>query len=91
MKSTHIEITKMNLGNYEVPVPQGLSDLLNVAGVWKIKQQNFPHTKNYDRRVEQRNGRLFSILILKSNEKSCDMAAGEKLELTQGQRSSPNW
>lgn len=68
MQTAHIEITKMKLGDYEVPVPQGLSDLLNTAGAWGIKRQDPPCVKQYDRRVEKRDGRLFTVLTLKGGE-----------------------
>ncbi len=57
-----ITITRLQLGEFEVPVPLGLSELLNKAGAWGIKCEDPPHLKEYDRRVEMREGKLFTVL-----------------------------
>jgi hypothetical protein len=53
-------ITRMQIGEFEVPVPPGLSELINQASAWGVKAPE--HLKEYDRRVEMRNGELFTIL-----------------------------
>jgi hypothetical protein len=54
-------ITRMQVGDFEVPVPVGLSELLNQAGAWGPKREP-THLKEYDRRVEMRDGKLFTVL-----------------------------
>jgi hypothetical protein len=51
----------MQVGGFEVPVPVGLSELLNQAGAWGPKREP-THLKEYDRRVEMRDGKLFTVL-----------------------------
>jgi hypothetical protein len=58
-------ITRMQIGKYEVPVPHGISELLNQSGAWVIKSEDTPPLKEYDRRVEKRDGKLFTILTKK--------------------------
>jgi hypothetical protein len=55
-------ITRMQVGGFEVPIPVGLSELLNQAGAWGIRNDEPVHLKQYDRRVEMRNGKLFTVL-----------------------------
>jgi len=54
-----IVITKMKIGDYEVPVPRGLSELLQ--GSW-VEQKSAPSVNGYERKVEMRNGRLYTVL-----------------------------
>ncbi len=63
----YFTITRMQLGEFEVQVPHGLSDLLNAAGAWRPKRENSTHVEEYDRKVEMRDGRLFTILKRKEN------------------------
>lgn len=60
-----IIITRMQVGEFEVPVPHGLSELLNAAGAWVSKQEVPTYPEDYDRMVEMRNGRLFTKLTKK--------------------------
>lgn len=62
---TQIIITRMQIGNFEVNVPHGLSELLNSAGAWAIKKSDSTITDQYDRRVEKRDGQLVTILTRK--------------------------
>jgi hypothetical protein len=64
MKSNYI-ITRMQIGEFEVPVPQGLSELLNQSGAWGDKLEA-PQLNEYDRLVEMRNGKLFTVLKKKT-------------------------
>lgn len=63
-----IVVTKMKIGEYKVPVPQGLSDLL--SDTWVQNRKTSAVSDGYDRRVEKRDGRLFTVLTKKEvNEK----------------------
>jgi hypothetical protein len=55
-------ITRMQVGEFEVPVPFGLSELLNQAGAWGIRNEESEHLKEYERRVEMRDGKIFTVL-----------------------------
>jgi hypothetical protein len=55
-------ITRMQVGEFEVPVPVGLSELLNQAGAWGIRNEEPEHLKEYERRVEMRDGKIFTVL-----------------------------
>lgn len=65
-----IIITGMSLDGHEVPVPHGLSELINSAGLWGIKEnKNEPSILDqYDRRTFRRDGNLVTVLTLKSSE-----------------------
>jgi hypothetical protein len=58
-----IVVTKMKLGDYEVPVPVGLSELLK--DTWVMKDRSDTVNPEYTRRIEKRNGRLYTILTKK--------------------------
>ena len=61
-----ITITKMMIGEYEVPVPRGLSELLNRAGAWGIPEEPSEFVKKYESRVEKReDGSIATILTYK--------------------------
>jgi hypothetical protein len=57
-----INITKIQIGEYEVSVPQGFSELLNSAGAWGKKRDYPTYLEEYDRFVEMREGRVFTVL-----------------------------
>lgn len=58
----NITITRMQIGDYEVQVPHGLSELINSAGAWGEKKEK-PHLlKDYQRTVEMRDGKIFTVL-----------------------------
>lgn len=65
---TQIIFTKMRVGNFEVTVPPGLSELLNKAGVWVIRKNKTANNNQYNRRVEKRNGSVVTILTKSSND-----------------------
>lgn len=58
-----IVVTKMKLGDYDVPVPVGLSELLK--DTWVMKDRSDTVNPEYTRRIEKRNGRLYTILTKK--------------------------
>ncbi|QOY37082.1 hypothetical protein AWH56_005420 [Anaerobacillus isosaccharinicus] len=61
-----ITITRMQIGEFEVPVPHGLNELLNAAGAWGKPQKEKPSfLKDYHRKVEMRDGRIFTVLTKK--------------------------
>lgn len=60
-----ITITSMKIGDYEVPPPHGLSELINRAGAWGIKKEDSIISKEYDRKVIKRDGQLVTILTKK--------------------------
>jgi hypothetical protein len=60
-----IVVTKMKLGDYDVPVPVGLSELLKDAWVLKDRPGANTSASEYTRRIEMRNGRLYTILTKK--------------------------
>ncbi|KYD21042.1 hypothetical protein [Geobacillus stearothermophilus] len=60
-----IVVTKMKLGDYDVPVPVGLSELLKDAWVLKDRPEANTSAGEYTRRIEMRNGRLYTILTKK--------------------------
>lgn len=77
MKIPYIEIKKIKIGEHDVAVPHGLSDLLNSAGVWTAKpKESSRSTNEYHRRVELRDGRLFTILT------KCSKATQENEKIT---------
>ncbi|WP_260286772.1 hypothetical protein [Peribacillus aracenensis] len=63
-------VTSISLGGYEVPVPIGLSELLNRAGAWKyiapgsLDNQMDP-LENYEREVVKENGNFRTYLTYK--------------------------
>lgn len=61
MVTSQITITKMQVGDYEVPVPHGLSDLLNAAGAWGIKEDH-GLIEGYDRDVIKQDGHFITRL-----------------------------
>lgn len=61
----NITITGISLDGHSVPVPNGLSELLNAASVWCIKKNEPVFIGDYERRTEQRNGNLVTVLTLK--------------------------
>lgn len=64
LKTPRITITKMQIGEFEVTVPHGLSELINSAGAWGEKKEP-TILKEYDRIVEKRDGRVFTVLTRK--------------------------
>jgi hypothetical protein len=58
-------ITKLRIGEYEVPVPEGLSELLNDGGAWTTTRKEGRNLKEYERKVEMKNGQIITTLIKK--------------------------
>ncbi|MBU5212886.1 hypothetical protein [Heyndrickxia oleronia] len=58
-----IVVTEMKVGEYQVPVPAGLSELL--ADTWVKKKKTPSIVYEYERVVECRNGSFFTKLIKK--------------------------
>jgi hypothetical protein len=63
----NLAITGITLDGHSLPVPNGLSELLNIAGAWGIKEAN-PTSNKYDRRIEKRGGGLVTFLTLRKGE-----------------------
>lgn len=57
----NITITGMSIDDHNVPVPHGLSELLNHAGAWSAEP--IPPLDGYRREVKRVNGRLVTELI----------------------------
>ncbi|PJN88230.1 hypothetical protein CVN76_05055 [Bacillus sp. mrc49] len=59
----------MSLGGYEIPIPKGLSELLNRSGAWKYRApdsiQSESPLEDYDRTVVKENGHLRTYLTYK--------------------------
>jgi len=55
-----IRIKKMSLGGHSVPVPIGLSELVNRAGAWT--SESVPPLSTYRREVKKIAGRLVTEL-----------------------------
>jgi|GEM_PF-1543789 hypothetical protein len=56
-----ITITAMSIDGHTVPVPHGLSELLNRAGAWSAAP--IPPLDGYRREVKRVDGRLVTELI----------------------------
>jgi hypothetical protein len=62
-KLSRITITRMQIGEYEVPIPHGLSELLNSGGAWREKSEKLQNLEeNYTRLVKMREGKLVTVL-----------------------------
>lgn len=59
-----ITISGIYLDGYSVPVPHGLTELINTAGAWGTRKSE-PVNDRYDRKVEKREGNFVTILSLK--------------------------
>lgn len=63
----NITITGINLDGHNVPVPNGLSELINASGAWSKKKRNSNYLDGYDQRTERKNGNLVTVLTLKKS------------------------
>jgi hypothetical protein len=63
----NITITGMSLDDHYVPVPAGLSDLLNSPNLWVKEPRETKFIQDYDRRVEKIGGNLVTFLTLKKS------------------------
>ncbi|MEB9735599.1 hypothetical protein GVV68_27285 [Bacillus cereus] len=69
-----IEVTKITLDGYELPIPEGYSEFLLRAGYWrygeKVERINREEIlADYDRKVVLEDGKLCTILTYKGNKK----------------------
>ncbi|OUB28378.1 hypothetical protein BK708_13205 [Bacillus thuringiensis serovar yunnanensis] len=67
-----IEVTKIILDGYELPIPQGCSEFLLLAGYWgvdeKVERINREEIlADYDRKVVVEDGKLCTILTYKGD------------------------
>ncbi|MDP4085795.1 MAG: hypothetical protein Q8934_14410 [Bacillota bacterium] len=66
MEIPQITIKSMRVGEFEVSVPRGLSELLNDAGVWTTTPRNsLPICARYEREIIKRDGNIVTHLKLK--------------------------
>jgi hypothetical protein len=63
----NIKITGMSLDGHQVPVPNGLSELINAAGAWSNQKLKTNYLDHYEQKTERRNGNLVTVLTLKSS------------------------
>ena len=56
-----ITIKSMSIDGHNVPVPHGLSELLNRAGAWSAEP--IPPLDEYRRKIKRVNGQLVTELI----------------------------
>lgn len=54
-------ITGMKIGEFDVPVPHGLSELINRANAWVLRTDE-PLNEGYHREVIKRNGKIVTVL-----------------------------
>lgn len=55
-----IEVTKMKIGDYDVPIPHGLSELL--SNCWTDKPIKNELSPEYERHVFKREGHFVTVL-----------------------------
>ncbi|KAA2400551.1 hypothetical protein F2Y18_07630 [Bacillus cereus] len=72
-----IEVTKITLDGYELPIPEGYSEFLLRAGYWRYGEEIEKINRDeilayYDRKVVLEDGKLCTILICKGNKKKRD-------------------
>ncbi|MGE8080482.1 hypothetical protein [Peribacillus loiseleuriae] len=65
-------VTSISLDGHNIPVPEGLSEILNRSGGWETvksgSNDNDP-LKDYEKKVVLENGRLFTRLTYKKKQK----------------------
>ncbi|MED3355343.1 hypothetical protein P4414_09225 [Bacillus thuringiensis] len=69
-----IEVTRITLDGYELPIPEGYSEFLLRAGYWRVgetveKINREEILADYDRKVVLKDGKLRTILTYKGNKK----------------------
>ncbi len=72
-----IEVTKITLDGYELPISEGYSEFLLRAGYWRYDEEIEKIKRDeilayYDRKVVLEDGKLCTILIYKGNKKKRD-------------------
>ncbi|EJQ46813.1 Uncharacterized protein BWINRASL_04482 [Bacillus mycoides] len=80
-----IEVIKITLDGYELPIPEGFSEFLLRAGYWRVGEEvetiNREETlSKYDREVFVENGRLHTRIICKGNKKKKGESDGERTD-----------
>lgn len=60
MGKPEIIITGIRIGGHSVPVPHGLSELVNKANAWSIRAEK-PEVKGYHQEVVKKDGKLMTI------------------------------
>ena len=61
-KLPNLTITRLQIGEFEVPVPHGLSELLNRAGAWKERKEAPAPHEGYTREVVKVDGKIVTRL-----------------------------
>ncbi len=61
MSKLEFTITAMKIGEFSVPLPHGLSELLNRANAWTIRTEESTCI-GYHREVIKRNGKIVTVL-----------------------------
>jgi hypothetical protein len=75
MSKVELTITGMRIGEYSVPVPSGLSELINRANAWSLQTEK-PKFEGYHREVVKKDGKLFTIFTKVSPEKKKKVKGG---------------
>ncbi|MGG3798947.1 hypothetical protein [Metabacillus fastidiosus] len=65
-----LNVTSISLDGFQLPVPEGLSELLNISGAWVYQKEDKAEEKNhlnkYDRKVVMESGRLRTYLTYRT-------------------------
>ncbi|EEK71262.1 MULTISPECIES: hypothetical protein [Bacillus cereus group] len=70
-----IEVTKITLDGYELPIPEGYSEFLLRAGYWRYGEGEEESSNdveilaNYDKKTVLKDGQLRTIFTYKGNKK----------------------
>ncbi|MEI4799925.1 hypothetical protein WAZ07_01060 [Bacillus sp. FJAT-51639] len=69
-----IEVTKITLDGYELPIPEGFSDFLLRAGYWVYGEEvessiDEEFLSNYESKTFMKDGQLCTTLTYKGNKK----------------------
>lgn len=69
-----IEVTRVSIDGYDLPIPEGLSEFLLRAGYWvyggkEESSNDIEILADYDRKVVLKDGKLCTILTYKGNKK----------------------
>lgn len=67
-----LEITNLQLDGHEIPIPKGLSELMNRSGAWEIVKPDHLSSEdsslnNYNRKVVVEDGKLRTYLTYKNS------------------------
>ncbi|EJR67959.1 hypothetical protein IIO_00278 [Bacillus cereus VD115] len=69
-----IEVTKITLDGYELPIPEGFSELLLRAGYWRVGEEietsiDEEFLVQYETKTVLENGKLYTKFIYKGKKK----------------------